>query len=163
MKILGIDPGTEKSGLVLLDGKDIIFTGVQRNDVVLAGIKAFEYDLLAIEMIHSQGMKVGKSVFETLAWIGVFAANSTQDFQLVHRPCLKMHLLGTARGSDANIRAALIKRLGAPGTKATPGATYGVASHAWQALAVAYCVQEGAKLYCGRNQLNTNSKLTLTT
>lgn len=102
---------------------------------------------LAIEMIASYGMPVGREVFETCVWIGRFqqAWHSPEDVRLVYRKDVKLHLCGTAKAKDANVRQALLDlypRTGGGatpqiGTKAKPGPLYGVSSHAWPALAVA--------------------------
>jgi hypothetical protein len=50
------------------------------------------------------------------------------------------------RAKDANIRQALIDKIGPQGTKAQPGPTYGIKSHSWAALAVAvYAAQNNNK------------------
>ena len=94
---------------------------------------------LAIEMIASYGMAVGREVFETCVWIGRFkqAYPDPDAVKLVYRKDVKLHLCGSARAKDANIRQALIDKLGPVGTKKAPGPLYGVTSHAWAAVAVA--------------------------
>ena len=58
---------------------------------------------------------------------------------------MKLALCGSARATDANLRAALLDRYGgsgrAIGTRKAPGPLYGVKSHAWAALALAVTVQ----------------------
>ena len=90
-------------------------------------------------MIASYGMAVGREVFETCVWIGRFkqAFRAPEMVRLVYRKDVKMHICGTPRAKDANIRQALIDILGPQGSKKAPGPTYGVASHAWAALGVA--------------------------
>jgi len=94
---------------------------------------------LAIEMVASYGMAVGREVFETCVWIGRFqqAWHAPEAVRLIYRRDVKLHLCGSARAKDSNIRQAVIDLLGPPGTKREPGPTYGVRSHAWSALAVA--------------------------
>lgn len=137
--ILAIDPGTSESGVVLMHGGRVIEAGVYDNCDVLGMIRRSAADALAIEMIASYGMPVGKEVFETCVWIGrmVESWRSPETVRLVYRKDVKMHLCGTPRAKDANIRQALIDKLGPPGTKAAKGPTYGVKSHAWAALGVA--------------------------
>jgi hypothetical protein len=96
-----------------------------------------EYDLCACEMIASYGMAVGKEVFETCVWIGRFVEIAYEPVQLVYRRDVKLHLCHSPRAKDANVRQALIDRLGPQGTKKNPGPTYGMKSHLWAALAVA--------------------------
>jgi len=95
--------------------------------------------ILAIEMIACYGMPVGNETFETCLWIGRFeeAFNPSRDSLRCYRKDIKLHLCGTTRAKDPNVRQALIDRLGKPGTKKNPGPTYGVRSHVWSALAVA--------------------------
>lgn len=144
MRILAIDPGTEQSGWCVLDSGIVCFSGVDRNAVVLDSANRFDADFLAIEMIASYGMAVGKEVFETCRWVGRFqqAWHWPDDTRLIYRKDVKMHLCGTPRAKDANIRQALIDKLGPQGTKKAPGPTYGVKSHAWAALAVAVTAAE---------------------
>ena len=136
MKLLAIDPGTHESGFVLFDGQSVLDTGVIPNDDVMARVRAHQGPL-AVEMIASYGMPVGREVFETCVLIGRMIEAHEGAQTLVYRRDVKLHLCGTARAKDANVRQALIDLLGAPGTKKAPGPTYGVKSHAWAALGVA--------------------------
>lgn len=137
--ILAIDPGTTESGWVYFFGGKVIGAGVMANDELLKTVAESAADILAIEMIASYGMAVGKEVFETCVWVGRFqqAWRSPKSVRLVYRKDVKLHLCGSPRAKDANIRQALIDKLGPPGKKASPGPTYGVSSHAWAALGVA--------------------------
>ena len=142
-RIFAIDPGTDESGWChFYDGR-VIDSGVLPNEELLAlvTIGGDPYELLAMEMIASYGMPVGREVFETCVWIGRFLqAHRSKHWRkqrLIYRKDVKMHLCGTPKAKDANIRQALIDLLGPQGTKKQPGPTYGVKSHAWAALAVA--------------------------
>lgn len=145
MIVLAIDPGTHQSGVVLFDGYRVIESGVHDNDAVLGIVRSTPADEIAIEMIASYGMAVGREVFETCVWIGRFVESwrSPKSVRLVYRKDVKLHLCGSPRAKDPNIRQALIDLLGAPGTKKNPGQTYGVSSHAWAALGVAVTVAAG--------------------
>lgn len=143
--ILAIDPGTTQSGYVVFDGGLVREAGVISNHAMLGKIEDYKCPI-ACEMIASYGMAVGKEVFETCLWVGRFMQHADtvcNAFQIVYRKDVKMHLCGTNKAKDTNIRQALIDKLGAPGTKKEPGATYGVKSHAWAALAVAITALEG--------------------
>ncbi|HEL3849490.1 TPA: hypothetical protein UMZ03_000153 [Stenotrophomonas maltophilia] len=145
MRILAIDPGTEESGWCLLQNGGVLESGVMPNRemlAVVAGYRRYGEDQLAIEMIASYGMAVGREVFETCVWIGRFvqAWRHPEDVRLVYRRDVKLHLCGNAKAKDANIRQALLDLLGPQGTKKAPGPTYGVKSHAWAALGVAVTV-----------------------
>lgn len=142
--LLAIDPGTTDSGFVLMQGDRIIQSGVIDNHEMLEKVGSSGAEELAIEMIASYGMAVGKEVFQTCVWVGRFqqAWHSPEAVKLVFRKDVKLHLCGSPRAKDANIRQALIDKLGPQGKKACPGPTYGVSSHAWAALAVAVLVIE---------------------
>lgn len=138
--IFAIDPGTRESGWALLQGAKVIDSGVHENADVLRWVQAGQgADVLALEMVASYGMAVGRDVFETVRWIGRFqqAWRDPEAVRLVYRKDVKLHLCGTLKAKDANVRQALLDQLGQPGTKKAPGNTHGVKSHAWSALAVA--------------------------
>ena len=139
MNLLAIDPGTEQSGWCLFDGKRVANSGVNENESLLALIAGKPAAVLAIEMVASYGMPVGRETFETVRWIGRFqqAWHSPEEVRLVYRRDVKLYLCGSMKAKDANVRQALIDKLGPVGTKANPGPLYGVKSHAWSAVAVA--------------------------
>lgn len=144
--ILAIDPGTHESGWCLFDGTRVVDSRVYDNATVLATIEISKHiDILAVEMVASYGMAVGKEVFETVWWTGRFtqAWKSPDSVIRVYRKDVKLHLCGSPRAKDPNIRQALIDRIGPVGTKKEPGPLYGVKSHAWAALAVAVTVHDG--------------------
>jgi hypothetical protein len=96
--------------------------------------------IVAVEMVASYGMPVGKEVFETVLQIGrlqEFSENRDVTFRLIYRLQVKQHLCHDSRAKDSNIRQALLDRFGPPGTKKAPGVLYGIKSHLWSALAVA--------------------------
>lgn len=144
--ILAIDPGTEKSGWVILEDDRVSNSDISPNAGVLELVSQWKDDL-AIEMIAGMGMAVGQTTFDTCVWIGRFqqAYFRPDAARFVRRHEVKMHLCGSSRAKDANIRQALIDRFPASGggktpqigTKGMPGPLYGVSSHAWSALAVA--------------------------
>ncbi|MGO4718053.1 hypothetical protein AB4071_02850 [Stenotrophomonas sp. 2MCAF14_2] len=145
MRIMAIDPGTEESGWCLLQGGSVLESGVIPNHellAIVAGWNRYSEDQLAIEMIASYGMAVGREVFETCVWVGRFQQvwRHPDAVRLVYRRDVKLHLCGSTKAKDANIRQALLDLLGPQGTKKAPGATYGVKSHAWAALGVAVTV-----------------------
>lgn len=150
--ILGIDPGTKQSGFALFADGRVHESGVQPNQELLervatvgAYVRAEMHQplILAIERFEARGMPIGDDSIETIIWTGRFAQAwyRPEDVVFVRRGAIKVELCGTAKAKDANIRQALIDRLGPQGTKAAHGPTYGVASHAWAALAVAVVAQ----------------------
>lgn len=140
--IVAIDPGTDESGFVLFHDRAVVDSGVAPNadirDMVIA--HKGKGHTLAIEMIASYGMPVGREVFETCVFIGRLVEIWGDEARLVFRKDVKMHVCGSPRAKDGNIRQALLDLLGPAGTKKAPGPTYGVKSHAWAALGVAVTV-----------------------
>jgi len=142
--LLAIDPGPAESAYVLWDGSRILDKGkVPVGAIDWYLIRDSQADRVAIEMIASYGMPVGKEVFETCLWIGRYIERADpKPTRLVYRAEVKMHLCKSMKAKDGNIRQALIDRLGAPGKKASPGVTYGVSGDVWAALAVAVTAWE---------------------
>jgi Holliday junction resolvasome RuvABC endonuclease subunit len=150
MKILAIDPGNIESGYAIIEMPDfkLIEFGKVKNEELLADIEdRFVYDTtidaVAVEMVASYGMAVGKSVFDTCVWIGRFVqalANDGVDY--VYRKDEKMCLCGSMKAKDSNIRQALIDRYAkhdfknGKGVKKNPDTFYGVSKDVWQAIAV---------------------------
>jgi len=141
VKILAIDPGNEKSAYVLwnADSEELWEMGIEENEKLVSMLSSLRVgsDVLAVEMIASYGMPVGATVFETCLWVGRFIERWEDDYALVYRKDVKLHLCHTSKAKDANIRQALIDRYGEPGTKKEPGKLYGVKKDIWAALAVA--------------------------
>lgn len=141
MTLLALDPGTEKTAWLILEDGAIRSHGIDMNGAVLAMLSENlfkpEPDFIVCEMIAAYGMAVGREVFETCVWIGRFWQATHRPFHRTFRKDIKLHLCGTMRAKDANIRQALIDRLGPQGTKHEQGPTYGIKSHEWAALAVA--------------------------
>ena len=138
--VLAIDPGCQMSAWLSYSGEIGEFRK-DSNDAILEMVRQrgprFQHDHLAIEMIASYGMPVGKEVFETVLWIGRFIEAWNGPYTLIYRKDVKLHLCGSVRAKDANVRHALLDRFGPQGTKASPGATYGISRDVWSALAVA--------------------------
>jgi len=150
-QVLAIDPGPEKSAWVMLKVGDPPIPqcmNIEDNDKIESFIDASGYSVpdtvMVIEWMDSYGMPVGKSVFETLYWIGrfcsVWESRIGYAFRITRRE-IKLHLCHTSRAKDANVRQVLIDRYGgtkqiAVGTKKAPGPLYGFKTHLWSALAV---------------------------
>lgn len=147
MRILAIDPGSEQSAYVYCDEGKIIDHRILKNERLLMKFREFRPKCqMAIEMVASYGMPVGKSVFETCVWIGRFIQEWGPLYtNKVYRSDVKMHLCKSMRAKDGNIRQALIDRYPATGggkcpqigIKKQPGPLYGVSKDVWSALAVA--------------------------
>ena len=140
--MIALDPGTSHTAFVQYDNCLIVDHGHVSNAEIRQILISREYTSVACEMIASYGMAVGASTFETCVWIGRFIEVSRVDVELIFRKDIKLFLCGTMRAKDANIRQALIDKIGPQGTKKTPGPTYGIKSHTWAALAVAVYAAE---------------------
>jgi hypothetical protein len=68
---------------------------------------------------------------------GIRAVLESLRCDRITRGEVKVHVCNSKKAKDANVRQALIDRLGKPGTKKAPGPTYGIAGDVWAALAVA--------------------------
>jgi hypothetical protein len=143
VKVVAVDPGPEQSALIVWDGERVHDKVLERNQYILARIHAWAgLGELVLEQVACFGMPVGAEVFETVFWTGRFYEvwgdehNASHRFRLP-RMAVKMHLCHTSRAKDANIRQALVDRLGKPGTKKQPGITYGIKQDLWAALALA--------------------------
>lgn len=148
--IIAIDPGPVKSAFVVLNPRRrnglITARGFVPNGDLVVALRDGMIDEqvfvpkkfpLAVEMIASFGMAVGAEVFETVYWIGRFVeAWSPGKAERVKRMEVKMHLCQNSRAKDANIRQALIDKLGPVGKPKEPGPCYGLSGDLWSALAV---------------------------
>ena len=150
MIILGIDPGPTHCGFCAYDtlaGK--IIEAHKALPVVEAltalDIYAGRAALVAVERVQSYGI-AGSSLLRTSETVGRLWQCSEAlrlPTVLLYRREVLRGLDVTGKGNrDALVRERLIEMHGgerrkAQGTKKEPGPLYGVASHAWQALAVA--------------------------
>lgn len=155
--ILGVDPGCAKTAYALIsmpDFKLMRFEKIDNEDFRTGCLSEFgkaNIDDVALEMVASYGMPVGREVFETCVWIGRFQEYLTRYDKIVHwvyRGEEKMTLCGSMKAKDGNIRQALIDRYAkfdlknGKGTKANPDVFYGVSADVWQAIAVAVTYYE---------------------
>lgn len=161
MIILAIDPGSAQSAYVAYDtiGGEIVQSGIYENEDMLSIIKSIYNNILAIEMVASYGMPVGKTVFETCLWVGRFIESHQQMWRdtpykkYYRKTDICMHLCHSTRAKDSNIRQAIIDRYPATGGGKTPqigiqkkpGPLYGVSKDVWAALAVAITCAETLK------------------
>lgn len=147
--IIAIDPGCRESSFLVWDGAKIVHYGDRSNADMLAcivNLRDQEDALLAVEMIASYGMAVGREVFETCLWIGRYIqAFQPGQHRLIYRKDVKIHHCQSMRATDSNIRQALIDKYGEQGTKKAPGFTYGLKKHVWSAFAIATFVSESRR------------------
>ena len=157
MIICGIDPGPTRSAYVIYDTdtRQLRSTrafpafGKVDNGTMSAVIMEVSFDWMAIERIAHMGMpSVGEDIFDTVEWIGRFIEmrRNRGNWERVKRHQVKMHLCGSMKAKDGNIRQALIDRYGgkdaAIGKKHTPGPLFGLSGDCWSALAVAITFSE---------------------
>ncbi len=142
-RILAIDPGTLQSGYVLYDGR-VITSGVMPNEDLLKIVADDNSDVLAIEKIVNQGNLIGQETIDSVEWIGRFqqAWGCPEDVLKIPRRDVKKALGIPGSSDDAKVNARLRELIGEKGTKAKPGPTFGVSSHAWAALGVAYAAMK---------------------
>jgi hypothetical protein len=150
MRIIGIDPGTSKSGLVIWNEDahrvDHCVNGI-RNLELLTWLElhhwhhdAGECQGLVIETLSPRGMSLDRNTFATIFLTGQLHRLVSHDTPLMpvlmERDQIKRELLGRTNvpGADSKITALLRDEAGEKGTKANPGPCYGMAGHAWQAL-----------------------------
>lgn len=153
-EILAVDPGPVQSAFVVYDSdaQAILRKAILPNDEMLLAIRtqvACGANPLAIEMVESYGMPVGREVFETVRWAGRFEERYRNyllhpGVHLIPRRDVKLHLCNSSRAKDSNIRQALLDKLGAIGTKMAPGPLYGMKKDLWAALAVAVTFAEAS-------------------
>lgn len=151
MRILAIDPGNIESGYAVIEMPEfslIDFGKVKNREIIelICELVPFDgdsyVDEVVIEMVESQGMAVGKDVFETCVWIGRFTQVMEGNVAYVYRKEEKMALCGSMKAKDSNIKQALIDRYAkfdfktGKGKKKNPDTFYGVSKDAWQAIAV---------------------------
>lgn len=153
--ILAIDPGTKESGYVVAEYdtmRPLRFGKVDNMEmlgIISEVLESSQYECtVAIEMVASYGMPVGREVFETVRWIGRFEQHIRESFpgtiiRFVYRRDEKLAVCHSPKANDATIRQALADRFayGVPnrgkGTKKEPGFFYGFRADIWQAFAVA--------------------------
>lgn len=147
--LIAIDPGSRMSGVCVIDDayRPILKTKVDNTAVFDAVGNVGGISDVVIEMVahYGTGMPAGKDVFDTCVWIGRFYeifAGRGSTVTTLPRKTVKMHLCGTMRAKDANVRQALVDRFTpgdknyGKGTKKNPGWFYGFSADMWQAYAL---------------------------
>lgn len=169
-KIFAVDPGSEHSGWVVYDAsaRRVLAAGNETPNLEVASaafhhgfgavgasrIHGIDGDkIMAIEVVQPMGQPLYGTVVQTAVWTGRmieafkspargsewFAWNPPLE---IRRTEVKRRLLGSTKGSDAQVTAVLCdihggSRPAAIGTIKKPGPLYTVKGHAWAALAVA--------------------------
>lgn len=153
MRLLAIDAGDIKSAYIIYDSeiKKVIEKNFLLNNDFINRIERLCFDRkideAAIEKLHSMGMPVGQTTFDTIFMNGriyELLSRNGIEAKLYPRHDIKMHLCNSTRAKDTNIRMALVNRFGEASTKKNPHDTYNeltdkiyFGSHFWSCLAVA--------------------------
>lgn len=155
MRVYAIDPGNEYSAFCIIDAdtlRPLLFDKLPNEDVYrdIRDSKFDEGDRAVIEMVESFGMPVGREVFETVFWIGRFYEALSRKCQVdrIYRKEEKLHICGTNKAKDANIRQALVDRFAQHDFKTGKGTAknrdwfYGFRADIWQAYSCAVTFAE---------------------
>ena len=152
MRVLGVDPGPERSGVVVYctDDRRCIYAKVIETEELLS--RRFHslavlhmVSVAAIERVQSYGI-AGGSLLRTSEVVGRLWELALRDGLAVHllyrREVLSALDVSGKGNRDSLVRARLIEmhggtRAAACGRKSSRGPLYGVSSHAWSALACA--------------------------
>jgi len=161
MIVLGIDPGTKHSGVVVWNTKSrrVIASWKDCDNEMLrsqlmggyvfkdwAGSMIWPPGRCYIETIVKMGDRIGTTVLETMRWVGIFQqawdghAGTVDKLpaMLVSRREERRVICGNGTAGDKQLRRELLAMFSpGKGTKGNPGPLYGVSGHAWSALAVA--------------------------
>ena len=165
--ILAIDPGTTESAYVLLNPelKPVAFAKMENEHLIDEAVSQMLVNMtgnvseqvdVAIEMVASYGMPVGREVFETCVWIGRFweQLSKFKNKAYIYRKDEKMMICGSPKANDATIRQALVDRFayGVPnhgkGSKKQKGFFYGFSADVWSSFAIAITYHDK---YLGEN------------
>lgn len=143
--ILAIDPGPSESAVAAFRVFPKTITTFKKlpNAELLELLADARYDFVICERIRSYGMPAGAELFETCEWSGRFwqaAESNGAAWRWLPRKDVKLHLCGSMRAKDPNVRQAIIDRFGgkefAIGSKKSPGPLYGCSGDCWAAVAV---------------------------
>lgn len=162
--LLAIDPGSTKSAYVIMREDDmfpVAYNKIDNQKIILEILQFCECNRenakIAIEMIASYGMPVGREVFDTCVWIGRFFQTAIDEGirpSFIYRQSEKLCICHSTHANDATIRQALVDRF-APkvpnkgkGTKKNPGWFYGFSHDVWAAYAVGVTyLEKGGDVY----------------
>ena len=157
MRILAIDPGTERSGWVVTgqgNPPPVEHWAIDANADLLSRIRVYAlpiFHVAVIERFAAYDRRIGNETIEAIRW-GAKFEQVLEDARgivpiLMLRRDVKRQLCTRVTARDADVREALIERYGpgktkAIGKKAAKGPLYGVKRDVWAALALAVAWQE---------------------
>jgi len=154
---LCLDPGSTNTGVVQLEGDNVVFAENMSNQDTLRQIAKREHSKLVCESVEYLSRGAGKTLIDTIFWSGVFCWESARGggspYVKMPRVDVKKILLGKGKWKDGDVRRRVIDIYAGPGQtekdviglKASPGVLYGLSSHTWQALAcgLAHRIERG--------------------
>jgi len=153
--IVGIDPGPEYSGQVVVDGSVwppiVLHSDGDTWEEELIPLR-YKPNIVVCEWVISYGSTIGATVLDTARLVGRIEERSAVnklDFYRITRPEVGLEIAGSRRSKKGQTNEAIreIYKKERPdllgggknptvGIKKAPGPLYGVKSHAWDALAV---------------------------
>ena len=153
--IVGIDPGPESSGQVVVDSSlwppIILYSNGNVEESELVPLQ-YKPRIVVCEWVISYGSVVGAPVLDTARFVGRIEERSYVngiEFYRLTRPEIGIEIVGRRNAKKGQTNEAIrdIYRKGRKeslgngknpviGTKKAPGPLYSVKSHAWDALAV---------------------------
>jgi len=150
VRVLGIDPGSFRTGWAVVDSetKEIEDFGLTDNIDLVSGYRdqVLDVDFAVIEAITPYG-RVGKTIMDTVLWSGILSESlykSVGDCFFIHRKTIMVEMCGTPKGNDTDIRHAIIDlyppvgggKTPQIGLKSSPGPLFGIKKDIWSAIAV---------------------------
>lgn len=148
--LLAIDPGSQRSAWVGFRDGQAQTWGIDPNARMgsrIAAALAYEM-MIAVEYPYPRGQMMTYEIVQTIEAIGRMTASVMESELIrVNRDDVKLYLLNQRRGTDSQIRSAIVELWGgkdlAIGKKASPGRFYGMKADMWQALAAGLTVLAG--------------------
>lgn len=148
MIILAIDPGNIESAFCFYKvNKDKVATNILAkgkvvNEKVLSLITSntTKISRIYVEDIAQYGTGVGKTIFDTVKFIGrlLERADSLKiPIELVYRKTYISYILDNPKANDSIVRQYLMDTFGDKGTKKNPGPMFGFAADMFSALMIA--------------------------
>jgi len=116
MIIIGIDPGTDFTGVAVVGGDYSVYRAYKMPSAdVEAFVRSEKPDAISCESLSCYGVAVGREVFETAFWIGEYRCLCRQlgiPFHLFARPEYARALAGVGKVTDSVLRQTLLLRFG---------------------------------------------------
>ena len=155
--IVSIDPSNVHSAFVVVDENFVVSAkGIVENTELCDYLKSLDKDVeVVIEGMQYMARRVGKDVFDTVLWIGIFYNICTERGIMptqITRNSVRGYICKDMGVNDGDIRFALIERFGKTGTKKNPNPNYDesngkMSADMWSALAIAVTYVESPRTH----------------